>query len=81
VRITSGIDWSERHHHDVAFVYENAVVMARARVTNDLGGFIELLALNADLASTGYHSDPQRRTPELGVFTNLRYGVLIEPLC
>jgi hypothetical protein len=37
VTSTCGIDWSERHH-DVAIVDADALVVARARVSNDAAG-------------------------------------------
>lgn len=47
---TCGIDWSERHH-DVAIVDADALVVARARVTNDAAGFGQLIQLLAAHAS------------------------------
>jgi transposase len=47
---TCGIDWSERHH-DVAIVDQDGAVVARARVSHDITGFSQLLALLADHAS------------------------------
>ena len=47
---TCGIDWSERHH-DVAIVDADALVVARARVSNDAAGFGQLIQLLAAHAS------------------------------
>ena len=43
---TCGIDWSERHH-DVAIADADALVVARARITNDAAGFGQLIQLLA----------------------------------
>jgi transposase len=45
-----GIDWSERHH-DVAIVDQDGAVVARARVSHDITGFSQLMALLAAHAS------------------------------
>jgi transposase len=50
VTSTCGIDWSERHH-DVAIVDADALVVARARVSNDASGFGQLIQLLAAHAS------------------------------
>ena len=47
---TCGIDWSERHH-DVAIVDADALVVARARISNDAAGFGQLIQLLAAHAS------------------------------
>lgn len=41
MRITCGIDWSEKHH-DVALMNADAVIVARARISDDLAGFRRL---------------------------------------
>jgi transposase len=45
-----GIDWSKRHH-DVAIVDQDGAVVARARVSHDITGFSQLMALLAAHAS------------------------------
>ncbi|GAA4511528.1 IS110 family transposase [Nonomuraea ferruginea] len=49
MRITCGIDWSEKHH-DVAFMNADAVIVARARISDDLAGFRRLMELLAEYA-------------------------------
>ncbi|MEV1169151.1 transposase [Nonomuraea sp. NPDC049784] len=47
MRITCGIDWSEKHH-DVAFMDADALIVARARISDDLAGFRRLTELLAE---------------------------------
>ncbi|TMQ81280.1 IS110 family transposase [Actinomadura soli] len=47
MRITCGIDWSERHH-DVALMDEAGQVVGRARIGDDLAGFTQLIELLAE---------------------------------
>jgi transposase len=49
MRITCGIDWSEKHH-DVVFMNADAVIVARARISDDLAGFRRLIELLAEHA-------------------------------
>jgi hypothetical protein len=47
-----GVDWSERHH-DIAVVDEQARVLGRARITDDVAGFGRLLTMLAEYAPDG----------------------------
>ncbi len=47
--VSCGIDWSERHH-DIALVDAEGRVLARARVSDDLAGFGQLMQLLAEHA-------------------------------
>ena len=46
-QMTCGIDWAE-NHHDVALVDEDGTLIAKKRITADMGGFRELLELIAE---------------------------------
>lgn len=46
-QMTCGIDWAE-NHHDVALVDEGGTLIAKKRITADMGGFRELLELIAE---------------------------------
>src|SRR3954466_8975049 len=52
LRITCGIDWSEQHH-DVALMNDEARVVARARIGDDLAGFTQLIQLLTEHADDG----------------------------
>lgn len=60
---TCGIDWSETHH-DVAIVDEEANVVARARVRDDLAGYGQLLELLHD------HAPGQQGAIEIAIETD-----------
>lgn len=47
VKIFCGIDWAE-HHHDVALVDDQGIVVARRRIGDDADGFRTLLELFAE---------------------------------
>uniref|UniRef100_UPI0035E41421 IS110 family transposase n=1 Tax=Streptosporangium album TaxID=47479 RepID=UPI0035E41421 len=49
LRITCGIDWSERHH-DIALLNADAAIVTRARIGDDLAGFRRLTELLAEHA-------------------------------
>jgi transposase len=47
LKVTCGIDWSEKHH-DVALVDADGTLVARRRVTDDVAGWKALLELFAE---------------------------------
>jgi transposase len=47
LKITCGIDWSEKHH-DIALVDENGALVARRRIAETVEGFHELLTMLAE---------------------------------
>jgi transposase len=47
LEIFCGIDWSE-HHHDVAIVDQDGVLLVRRRIGDDLAGFTDLTGLLAE---------------------------------
>jgi hypothetical protein len=49
--LTCGIDWSE-HHHSIALADQTGKLVAKMRVTDDLAGWNQLLALLADHRDT-----------------------------
>ncbi|WP_030918210.1 IS110 family transposase [Streptosporangium amethystogenes] len=51
MRITCGIDWSERHH-DIALINVDAAIVTRARIGDDLAGFRRLTELLAEHAGS-----------------------------
>ena len=57
MKVTCGIDWSEKHH-DVALVDADGTLVARRRVTDDVAGWKALLELFAEHGDT-----PAERIP------------------
>ncbi|CAN7699138.1 IS110 family transposase [Mycolicibacterium frederiksbergense] len=55
VKLFCGIDWAEAHH-DIAIVDGDGTLMAKKRITDDPGGFAELIEL---LAEAGDCADAQ----------------------
>lgn len=53
MRITWGIDWSERHHDVALMDCGSADILARARIGDDLAGFTQLMELLAEHAGEG----------------------------
>jgi transposase len=50
-QVFCGIDWAERHH-DVALVDINGALLAKQRISDDVQGFAQLLALLAEHGAT-----------------------------
>ena len=72
LRITCGIDWSEKHH-DVALVASDAAVVARARISDDAAGFAALVAMHAE---HGGQTGPQ----EIEIAIETDKGLLVAAL-
>jgi transposase len=53
LEIFCGIDWSE-HHHDVAVVDQDGMLLARQRISDDLAGFTALSGLLAEHAGGSF---------------------------
>jgi hypothetical protein len=51
LKVTCGIDWSEKHH-DVALVDTDGTLVARRRITDDLAGWKALLEVLAEHGDT-----------------------------
>ncbi|MFI0372053.1 IS110 family transposase [Actinomadura sp. 1N219] len=51
MKITCGIDWSERHH-DIALVDEHGDLVAKRRIPENVDGFGELLTMLAEAGDT-----------------------------
>ena len=61
--ITCGIDWAE-NHHDVALVDEAGKLVAKRRISDDVQGYQQLLALLAESGdSAGSPSRSRLRPP------------------
>ena len=59
MKVTCGIDWSEKHH-DVALVDAGGTLVARRRVTDDVTGWKALLELFAEVRLQPSRADPGR---------------------
>lgn len=71
--ITCGIDWSERHH-DLALVDEQARIVARTRIGDDVAGFRRLVEL------LGEHADSDLGATAIEIAMETDKGLLVAAL-
>ena len=68
MRVFCGIDWAE-HHHDIALVDADGLLLARRRISDDAAGLGQLLELLADHGDTGDDQVPVAIETPRGLLT------------